>query len=88
MRYCMRLYHWNKAWRSNEERELEMLKRKFAIGIMALGVMLAPVNTFAQSAHISEAIKELREGISEGRKGMASSFAEHMCRIPDDCSVF
>jgi hypothetical protein len=60
------------------EKELEMLRRYFLVGLMALGALMAPVNSFARSAHISEAIKELREGITEGRKGMASSFVEHM----------
>jgi hypothetical protein len=55
-----------------------MLRRYFLVGLMALGAIMAPVNSFARSAHISQAINELHEGIIEGRKGMASSFAEHM----------
>ncbi|WP_156824863.1 small metal-binding protein SmbP [Methylocystis rosea] len=55
-----------------------MLNRNLMAGLISLGLMMVPGLSLAQSSHISEATKELEEGITEGRKGMASSFADHL----------
>jgi len=55
-----------------------MLNRNLLAGLISLSLLMAPSLSFAQRPHISEATKELEEGIAEGRKGMASSFVDHL----------